>query len=182
MYLKRMLLTCCAVLGMSAPALADSSHMYIGLMAASFDSKYDMPDHDGGMLNFGMDLNNFLSLELAGGTSSTTNTPILSSKIDYVASAFLRFNLRFDKITLYALSGYSDTQVTTTQANLSIKTKETGISYGYGIDFFGSPDLALSVRRVEFFENDQDNIKSHLGATMFGITYYFDSPSMYRRY
>lgn len=165
-------------------AVDNSSRNYIGVNSAAFDSKYDTTEHDGAMLSLGVDLNNYFALELAAGASSTTEDPVTSesSKINYVASAFLRFNMRFNGITIYLLSGYSQLESTVNSGTTSTTTTDSSGSYGYGIDFYGTRDLALSARRVEFFDNEEPTGNRHLGATMIGITYYFDTPKIRSRY
>lgn len=165
-------------------ARAESSPLYIGINAAQFDSKYTDAELDGGMINLGVDLNNYIALEIAGGLSKTEEDAATATtdKINYVASAFLRFNLRFDRVTVYVLGGYSQAEGKTTTATTTTVTTDNGGSYGYGIDFYGTRDLALSVRRVEFFDIDTETEKAHLGATMLGITYYFDTPKLHSRY
>lgn len=169
-------------------ALAESSPMYIGVNFATFDSKYSDVELDGGIINLGFDLNNYFAFELSGGASETTNDEATGakSKVDYVASAFLRFNLRFNRVTVYALGGYSQVKSTSSLGSITVEDTSSGGSYGYGIDFYGTRDLALSFRRVEFVDIEETSgnttTKTHVGATMVGITYYFDKPKIYSRY
>lgn len=171
-------------------AMAESSPMYIGIDIATFDAKSSdtKTDYDGGMLSLGFDLNNYLAVEVAGGASKTNDDPdtLTSSKINYAAGAFLRFNLRFNRVTIYALGGYSQVESSATTGTASTTTKDKGGSYGFGIDFYGTPDLALSVRRIEFVETEttigSTTTKNNIGATMMGITYYFDKPRIHSRY
>lgn len=170
-----------ALITMLFPAIThaeDNSSNYIGINVATFDSKYSTTEHDGGMINLGYDLNNYIALEIAAGASETYEDPATNdtSKINYAASAFLRFNLRFNRVTLYVLGGYSQVETASTTGTVSTTTTDSSSSYGYGIDFYGTRDLALSVRRVEFFDNEETTGNTHLGATMVGITYYFDKP------
>ncbi|MDH5257629.1 MAG: outer membrane beta-barrel protein [Gammaproteobacteria bacterium] len=183
MYYKRISLLLLTLL-FSGIALAENSSNYIGINAATFDSKNSTTEYDGGMINFGYDLNNFIALEIAAGGSSTETDKVTNdtSKIDYAASAFIRFNVRFSGVTVYLLGGYSQVESTSTTGTTSITTTDSSNSYGYGIDFYGTRDLALSVRRVEFFDNDEVTGNRHLGATMVGITYYFDEPKIHSRY
>lgn len=165
-------------------AHAENSSNYIGINVATFDSKYSTVEHDGAMINVGYDLNNYLALEVVAGASETYQEPATSdtSKINYAASAFLRFNIRLNRITLYLLGGYSQVETTSTIGGTSTTTTNESNSYGYGIDFYGTRDLALSVRRVIFFDNEELSGNTHLAATMIGITYYFDTPKIHSRY
>lgn len=187
----RMILPLLLVFILPSTVMAESSPMYIGINAATFDAKDSVSKEeiDGGMLNLGFDLNNYLAFEVAGGASKSKDDPATSSssKINYAASAFIRFNLRFNRVTVYVLGGYSQVEGTGTTGTTSITVKEKGGSYGYGIDFYGTRDLALSLRRVELVESDRatgpaTTTKINTGATMVGITYYFDTPKIRSRY
>jgi len=183
MYNKRIALVLITLL-LPAISLAENSSNYIGVNVATFDSKQTTTEQDGLMINFGYDLNNYLALEIAAGASETNEDAATNdtSKIDYTASAFLRFNMRFNRVTLYVLGGYSSVEATATSGATSTTTTDSSGSYGYGIDFYGTRDLALSFRRVEFFDNEELTGNRHLGATMIGITYYFDTPKIHSRY
>jgi len=166
---------------------AECSPFYLGVNAARFDSKFNSYEPRGAMAHLGWDMNNWLALELAGGGSENYRDEQSgnTTQVDYVGSAFVRFNLRFNHVTVYLLGGYSSTQQTATTGAVTTETSSSGGSYGYGIDFYGTRDLALSFRRVEFIDIDDPNNASenvHLGATMIGITYYFDKPRIHRRY
>lgn len=184
MYNKRIVLTLITLLLPTISLAENNSSNYIGINMASFDRKYSTEEYDGGMINFGYDLSNYFALEIAAGASESYEDPATldTSKINYAASVFLRFNLRFDRVTLYVLGGYSEVESISTSGSTSTTTTDSSGSYGYGIDFYGTRDLALSVRRVEFFDNDEPSGNTHLGATMVGITYYFDTPKIHSRY
>ncbi len=164
-------------------ALAETSPLYINVNAAIYDSTLNTYEPQGVTLGFGWDLNNFLTLELMGGTSETYNDDATgnTASIDYAGSGFLRFNLRFNRVTLYLLGGYSKVKSTITEGALTTVSESDGTSYGYGIDFYGTPDLALSIRRIEFIDLDEPDLVNH-GATLLGITYYYDTPRIRSRY
>ena len=165
-------------------SLAENSSNYIGVNVATFDSKNSTIEQDGAMLNLGYDLNNYIALEMAAGASETYEDPATTdtSKINYAASGFLRFNVRFSRVTFYVLGGYSKVESSSTTGSTKTTYSDSGSSYGFGIDFYGTRDLALSVRRVEFFDSNEPTGNRHLGATMLGITYYFDTPKIRSRY
>lgn len=186
----RIILPLLLVFSLPTVVMAESSPMYLGINAATFDATTagTQTDYDGGMLNLGFDLNNYFAFEVAGGTTKSTDDPVTStsSSINYTASAFIRFNVRFNRVTVYALGGYSQVESNSKTGAISSTTTDKGGSYGYGIDFYGTPDLALSVRRVEFVETEtgtgSNKVKHNIGATMLGITYYFDKPKIHSRY
>jgi len=184
MYYIRIALTLFAMMFSAVSLAENASRNYIGVNLATFDSKYHTTEQDGYMVNLGFDMNNYFAFELAAGTSKTETDPVTNdtSKIDYTASAFLRFNMRFDRITVYLLGGYSQVEGTTTSGGVNTSTTDEGGSYGYGLDFYGTRDLALSFRRVEFFDNEETTGNRHLGATTIGITYYYDTPKIRSRY
>jgi len=183
MYYKNLALTLMTML-LPGMTYAESSSNYIGAQIAKFDSKYSSAEFDGGMMSLGYDLNNYIALEAAAGASQSYEEPVTgnTAQIDYVASAFLRFNVRFNRVTLYALGGYSRVGSTATSGSVSVTDTNSGVSYGFGIDFYGTRDLALSIRRVELFDEEKKSGKSQLGASMVGITYYFDTPKIHSRY
>lgn len=172
-------------------AMAENSPFYIGINAASFESTTTdtsqtetSTSYDGAMLNFGYDINNYFSLELlTGASSSADESPTISSKIDYTGGVYARFNLRFNRVTLSLLGGYATTGISTTVGNTTTSDSESGQSAGIGIDFYGTRDLALSLRTMILYAKDNpgggDTV---LSATTFGITYYFDKPKIHSRY
>ena len=165
-------------------AFAERSPLYMNVNAVVFDSTRNTYEPEGVSLGFGWDLNNYLSFELDGTTSDTyEDQPSADTyQVDYAASAFLRFNLRFNRVTLYAMGGYSKIKTTSTAGALTTIQESDGTSYGYGIDFYGTPDLALSIRRIEFIDIDEPAEQVNIGATMLGITYYYDTPRIHSRY
>lgn len=183
MFRKILNLTTLFALMFPASLLAETSPLYISLNSATFDSKYHDYEVDGAILSLGIDLNNYISFEVSGGTSDKHEDTAagISYEVDYVASAFMKLNLRLNRVNLYVLGGYTKSEVTSTVGTTTTTDETKGGSVGYGIDFFGTPDLALSIRRVEFYDLENEP-KTHLGATMFGITYYFDTPRIHSRY
>lgn len=183
---KKLLLTLASLFAMHFPtvSMADTSPLYMNVNAAIYDSQFNTLEPEGINLGFGVDLNNYFSFEMIAGTSNETEgVPVTNTaKINYAASGLLRFNLRFKRVTLYALGGYSKVKATNTTGVTTTVQEADGVSYGYGIDFFGTPDLALSVRRIEFIDIDDPAELASYGATMFGITYYFDTPKIHSRY
>ncbi len=143
-----------AMLVCMSAAHAETSHTYIG---ADFYSS--LPGYG---LRLGYDFNNILAIE-GMGISVSSNSQ--SSNSGSILAGFLRFNLRFEKSTVYGL--YGSAQSTTTGSS----TSTVATTYGFGADFYATRDIAFTFSSL--FQNPTFGV---------GLTYYFDTPTVSSRY
>ena len=138
----------------------------------------------GAVMKFGYDVTNFLAIEAHGG--ATIEETLYREEGSYKVRAehagiYARANWRLTNVTLYGLAGYgyykaiSDfTSDTDSFYDGSAERKEKGLSYGIGLDLFGSRRTAASLSWMQLI-NEKDEFDSELNvqAIYLGITHYF---------
>lgn len=168
-------------------AAAQAPANYFGLDLLSFSSDTDDVDESlGGVaLRLGRDLTNFIGVEAHVGMSDEEEASGFSYKIDYFASLFGRFNLHLNNnVSLYAMAGgsYVKTSGSATfpapVGTISLADDDVGVAYGAGVQAFGDEDLAINLGWVRYLHLSD----ATLDAFSIGFTYYFDWPSIRRRY
>ena len=175
-----------------------SSGNYVGIeymnQSASFSfqqatSTSDVDtDLDGIIFRVGRYFSNYLGLELHGGFSlehknfdnSTT------AKNDYLAGLFVRGNIPFyqQNINLYALVGGSTARVSYTEPTRNVggqaaggKTtiKGNGLSYGLGLELYGTPNTALNIEWKRYLSKADFKLQGF----SVGIIHHFGSSKMF---
>ncbi len=169
-------------------ALAENSHMYFEIDYAkntlktvnTFGTNTSADsDMDGGLVKFGYDLNNWIGFEgHLGSTTTNEDTTNYTAKIDYMAFAGARFNLRYDHLTVYALAGAGYAQIKETSSAVNYETTKGGPAYGVGIDFYGSKSTSVSLAYIQYV----DSTAIDLSSLQLGVKFYFDKPKIQRRY
>ena len=162
---------------------------------------------DTGMIVFGYDLSNWMAIEAhVGKTNKISLTDpsgdFLDFGTDYVAAAFVRFNLRYDRVTWYAMAGagtvkfsgnYDITnaaaEISSTLGNFlntaglpatgSFDESINAAAYGGGLEFYGSRNTALTLNWIRYFD---DNDVGALTVVSLGFIHHFDWPRGSKRY
>ena len=167
---------------------------YWGLHAGQeADSEFDV-----GMLTFGYDFDDWISTELHLGKSNTLNltgvgNDFFNVKANFISALFLRFNMRFEKINWYLLGGYGKTEfeadfsIGNTLASLSgffpsggLPTSGSesvdfsGPAYGFGVEIYGTPNSALTLSWIRYFEDSVGGLDVDFTTTNIGFVYHFD--------
>lgn len=161
---------------------ADNTPLYFDLGII----EYDFDDLDttlnGTALNFGVDISNYFGVEAFMANSEkyeSSTTTITSFNIDYVAAALLRFNLRYDHVTLFLLGGYSRNKATI-NIGAGNETFTSSVEvYGAGIDIYGTRQTAITVRWYQFGDDPDISESSEMSV---GLHFYFDVPRIHKRY
>ncbi len=173
----------------TSQVFADNSRMYfefdyatnttntVNTFGASTSAESDM---DGAVIKLGYDLNNWIAFEghLGSTTTNDESAPTYSSKIDYMAFAGARFNLRYDHFTVYGLAGAGYTQITETSSGTLYETTKAAPAYGVGLDFYGSKTTAFTLSYIQYVDSTEIDLSSF----QFGVKFYFDKPKFYKRY
>ena len=148
-----------------AAALAQQPpNLYWGLVGGGYKTeniagtRYHMSDIGG---RLGYHLNDFLGVELRGGTSvAEGNGP----EVRYGA-AFGRFDLPFQKLNVYLLAGVSELRFDGETVNSSSEG-----AAGVGIELYGTDRTAVGLEYMSY-SND-----GYAGLSV-GITHHFELPS-----
>lgn len=185
--MKKLYVPLLAVVIFAAPMslyAAEPSHFYMGAGWGNYafnikNSSTVYGDASGLALDLGYDFNNILALQASYIAPDTfTATSGTSESISYAASLFLRANLRFERSSVYFLAGAS------TLGKNNASYDGTGLAYGVGLDFYGSKNVALTLKYVNYLDTKtiSGSNKVSLDGTTLGFTYYFDTPRFNNRY
>lgn len=109
----------------------------------------------------GLQLLDFIGLELALGSASDQTGSILSEPLVTYQAAMLRLGYRWDRAGVYLLAG---------QARLDIddqfNNSDAGNAYGFGVNLFGNETTALNFNYMDFDDGA-------FSAATIGFQYYF---------
>ncbi len=160
-----------------------------------------------GMFHMGYDFSNWLAIEAHVGKGSRLaltdpSGDFLNLSTDYLAAAFVRLNLRYEKVTWYIMGGAStlqingDYDITNGAAGITgslgtffnlnglaatgnFDDRINGTAYGGGFEFYGSRNTALSLNWIRYFDSSDAGALSVLSL---GFVHHFDWPNTASRY
>lgn len=142
----------------------------------------------GVVLKAGYDINNFLAIEgHVGGTIKESYSLYNDQGQEGLghdirgehAGLYGRVNWRLRNFTLYGLVGYGYYNLVEDFylagfIDQSFNTDATGLSYGVGVDLFGSSRTALSINWMQLINEETEfDFTLDVSAAYIGITYYF---------
>ncbi len=157
--------------------LAGTSLITKGTYGAGTSANSDL---SGGIIKYGYDFNNWFSAEahLGATAKNTDSAPTYTVSAQTMAFVGARFSLRYDHFTIYALAGGGYGSIKESTATTDYTTSKTSAAYGLGMDFYGSKTTSVSVSLVQYV----DSTEVDLSAIELGIRFYFDKPTIKRRY
>ena len=148
--LMRKFFGCLALcLGMLAgSAHADATRLYFG--AGFSDGSVDISgggDKSLGTVHasFGMQLLDYLGIELALGAGSDDSDSVLGDPLAQYQAALLRIGHRWDRAGVYLLAGQARLDI-----DSSLNNSNSGNALGFGLNFFGSETTALNFHVLDF--------------------------------
>jgi len=156
--------------------------LYIGIGKSFFTFEDSTSINASGYyLNLGLDLGNYFAIEALSSSSAIDEFDAESYEIDYYHGIFARFNLRYDHFTVYLLAGYGTTSLTyttTVGGGSTVAVDDSGFSYGIGMDLYGTKNAALTLRAMDYIDED-----FHMLGAVMGFHFYFDDiPRIQKRY
>lgn len=111
--------------------------------------------------NIGLQLLDFVGIELAVGSSSDQTNSILSEPLVTYQAALLRLGYRWDRTAVYVVGGQARLDIDDTLNN-----SDAGNAYGFGINLFGNETTALNFSYMDFDDGA-------FSTTTIGFQYYF---------
>ena len=176
-------LTCYGFVGVNmAIAAEDDPRWYFGLdyarLATDRTSVSDT-DVDAGLIKFGYDFNNWLSLEAHGGASSTDDSNAgLTAKLDFIGFFGARFNLRLEKFVPYVIVGGSYVREKLCISGACTSDDDASAAGGIGFDIYGTKDTSINFTAMLY--NKQSDSEVYLYSL--GFKWYFDLVEYSPRY
>ena len=135
-----------------ALAVPERTGAYASLMYLGANEKVDSFDENRGStaIRIGKVMNDSYSLEAHGSVvnSSDTDDGI------FTVGGFARIEKAEEKYTYYGLLGVSTIRSYSTSLD---DITETSLSYGFGIDVYGSPNLAITLEYVHMIDAELDS-------------------------
>lgn len=120
-------------------------------------------------LKFGREFGQYISFEAHMGSGADSSENILRDPEVSYGAAFLRMNLPFERVNLYAVGGLSRVSIDGGGAgNGSDEERAVGV----GIDLFGSEVTALTIEKIRYGSDTTFDVLS------VGITRRFDWPGL----
>ena len=161
----------------------NSSRTYINVGYTTFNEGSLGSDSLQGMsLKIGYDFTDFFAAEAVVGFSlkqsfqNESGTTDADFKISNFEALYARATLPFDRARPYLLLGFA--HMSTKASGLvngqefSASSSESGFSYGFGIDLYGSERTAFSFQWAKLMDKDTVDVS----AMTFSFTHYFELP------
>ncbi len=150
-------------------ALADSKFYWGANLASSeFDSETGFSlDTTGIGLKFGREFGDYIDVEAHLGFGSDNSEDLGDPELTY-GGAFVKFNLPFEKVSLYVMGGATKVDIDTN--TVSGDDEEPGI--GGGLELYGGENTAFV---IEFMRYGDDN---SVDSVSFGIVHRFNFPRL----
>ena len=190
MCIKTKLIICILLTVFTSVSFAQGSSFQGGYIGGSF-SNHKIKEFDsrltGGVLKIGYDLASFFAIEGHGGMTIVETEygefGYADNRAEH-AGIYARLNWRLTNITLYGLVGYGYYKAKSEYTSYidpifdySGDRDEQGLSYGIGLDLFGSARTAVSLNWMQLInEKDEEYIVEEFNAQAIylGITHYFN--------
>lgn len=109
----------------------------------------------------GLQLLDFVGIELSAGSSSDQAGSILSEPLVTYQAALLRLGYRWDRAGVYLLGGQARLDIDDTFNN-----SDAGNVYGFGLNLFGNETTSLNLNYMDFDDGA-------FSTTTIGLQYYF---------
>jgi len=181
--LRRCLSTSLALIGLLASTHVAAEIEWSGLYSGAFYSNSQLEYKPDGATSQSQDwghakaklgylVNEFVSAE--GQLGMTTNSDLDKGTLTF--GAYLRASKDFGQYKPYALIGLGGYY---SYADGVDSTSETGLSYGIGLEVFGSKDLAISFEYLTVVNKSVDGGDLTFDTLGVGFTYYFTEDTSY---
>jgi len=156
-------------------AQAGEARHFMGI----YDDSYSDSEMSGNSYQYGYDFSNLISLEVNYSSPDVTGTTASAITMDSLSSVMLRFNNRYESINAYFMIGAAHVIYSTLSP--AAEVAETGLSYGVGIELYGSKNTAISFTWTtsEFETGSQ---VAELDTTRVGLIHHFDFSQKVSRY
>ena len=164
------------LLGLANPLSAEPrlTGTYLGGFYSNSDQNFESPGNPtfsrsrGHLkLKLGTALNEYIDVE--GQLGATSDSGSDEGIVTY--GGYLRFYKDFDgrKYRAYGIAGFSGTEDLNDITDLS----ESGLSYGFGFEIFGSKDLSIGIELMRLYDTSFQTGELSSDLLGIGVTYYF---------
>ena len=144
-----------------------------------YESNYSDSEMNGNSFQYGYDFSNTFSVEFNYSDPDVTGTTASAISVDALGSLMMRYNVRYESINTYFMVGvgYVDYSVLSPASD----ELETGVTYGFGIELYGSKNTAVSFT-WSTSEFEEDGSVAELDTTRVGLIHHFDFAKSASRY
>jgi len=173
MRLQQMIIGMVLLLSFGVSQAGETRHFF-----GIYSDDYSDSDLSGESFQYGYDFSNLLSLEVNYSTPDSLDADV---KVDSVSSLMVRFNQRYESINTYFMVGVSQFVTTDLIAPVEKESLE-GVSYGFGLELYGSKNTAIS---FTWSKNEYDTDaggKVDVDITRIGLIHHFDFGKSHGRY
>ncbi|MCK5334583.1 MAG: hypothetical protein KAQ67_00395 [Gammaproteobacteria bacterium] len=160
--------------GVSQADEGEARH-FMGISSVS----YSDDEMSGNSYQYGYDFSNLISIEMNVSTPDVVGTTATLLTVDTLASIMLRFNKRYESINTYFMIGASYLAFTTVLP--VVESDYTGLSYGVGIELYGSKNTAITFTYTKS-EYEEGTSIADLTTTSVGLVHHFDFAKPRSRY
>ncbi|MDH5424469.1 MAG: porin family protein [Gammaproteobacteria bacterium] len=143
-----------------------------------YSDSYSNDELNANSYQYGYDFSNLISLELNYSAPTVADTSTTLTTVDSLYSLMMRFNKRYESINTYFMIGGSGIAFTNATA---VDESYTGVSYGLGIELYGSRNTAISFTWMTT-EFDEASTIPDLSVTRVGLIHHFDFAKSVGRY
>ena len=179
MRLQQMIIGMMLLLSFGVSQAGEARH-YFGVSSES----YSLSGLSAISYKYGYDFSNLLSAEVDYSQTDLSAATATVLTADSVTNVMLHLNRRYESINAYFAIGYGS--ATMTQVGLPFRSAFNGLSYGVGMELYGSKNTAISfswLRRVDI-QGDipTDTLISELDSVQVGLVHHFDFAKTSSRY
>lgn len=173
MRIQQMIIGTMLLLSFGVSQAEEESRHFMSIYSDTFSND----ELSGTSYQYGYDFSNLFSLELNYSAPDVETSTTLTS-VDALYSIMMRFNRRYESINTYFMLGGTSIAYTNI---LAAEDSYTGVTYGVGIELYGSKNTAVSFSwsTTEF---DAASAVVDLDVTKIGLTHHFDFAKSSSRY
>jgi len=174
MRLQQMIIGMVLILSFGVSQAGEARH-FLGI----YNDSYSDDDMSANSYQYGYDFSNLMSLEFNYSAPDVTGDTADVLSVNSLSSLMMRFNYRYESINTYFMVGaaFIDYSVISPASDET----ETGVSYGVGIELYGSKNTAISFT-WSTSEFEKDGSVAELDTTKIGLIHHFDFGKTYKRY
>jgi len=114
--------------------------------------------------DIGFEYNFSISSDSIDGIDFDVDTTLIFVKGKYPVS---------EKVELYALAGYANSEVTGSSAGLSVSADDDDFAYGIGVQFLAGEEVYVSAEYIKYYDDQDRGFDLEVDSFNIGLAKYF---------